>query len=158
MTDIQSPTAPRIGYETTRKHAPKLASALVELGAASTSDLEASLVHLVKLRASQINGCAFCVNMHAEEARHDGETEPRLQLVSVWQEAPVFTERERSALAWTEALTKLPEGVSDALFEEVSRWFTEAELIFLTGTIATINAWNRFGAAFRYTPVIKHAA
>ncbi|CAA9310187.1 MAG: 4-carboxymuconolactone decarboxylase domain/alkylhydroperoxidase AhpD family core domain protein [uncultured Gemmatimonadetes bacterium] len=114
------------------------------------SGLEHSLVELVKLRASQINGCAYCVDMHTKDARASGETEQRLYATSVWREAPFFSERERAALAWTEALTLVnEEGVEDELFESVSEHFSEKELVDLTIAAVAINGWNRIAIAFR---------
>lgn len=123
--------------------------------------LEPSLRELVKLRASQINGCAYCVDMHSLDARAGGETEQRLYALPVWHETPFFTERERAALLWTEKLTLLSvDHVPDEVYEQVRPHFTDAELANLTLAIATINAWNRFGVGFRdvpghYTPA-KH--
>jgi AhpD family alkylhydroperoxidase len=115
--------------------------------------LEKSLLELVKLRASQINGCAFCIAMHARDARAAGESNERLDLLNAWREAPIYTDRERTALAWTEALTLLTEGhVPDAVFAEASRQFSEKELADLTAAIVTINGWNRFSVAFRIPP------
>jgi AhpD family alkylhydroperoxidase len=113
--------------------------------------LEHALLELVKMRASQINGCAFCIDMHAKEARAAGETEQRLYLLDAWREAAhLYTERERAALAWTEAVTRLDSGhVADAVYEEVRRQFSEAELVNLTLAIAVINGWNRLNIAFR---------
>jgi AhpD family alkylhydroperoxidase len=114
------------------------------------SGLEHSLLLLVKLRASQINGCTFCVDMHARDARKEGETEQRLYLVAVWREALVFSPRERAALAWTDALTKLPNGEpEDAVYEELKAHFSDSEIVKLTAAIAMINFWNRFGVGFR---------
>jgi AhpD family alkylhydroperoxidase len=115
--------------------------------------LEPALQDLVKLRASQINGCAYCVDMHSLDARANGETEQRLYALSVWQEAPFFSERERAALLWTEKLTAIAvDHVPDAVYEQARRQFNEEELANLTLVIATINAWNRFGISFRDTP------
>jgi len=115
--------------------------------------LEASLRELVKLRASQINGCAYCVDMHSLDARAGGETEQRLYALAVWHETPFFTERERAALLWTEKLTLLSvDHVPDEVFEQVRQHFSEEELANLTLVIATINAWNRFGVGFRDVP------
>jgi len=115
--------------------------------------LEVSLLDLVRLRASQINGCAYCLDMHTKDARASGETEQRLYLLSAWEEAPMFTEREKAALAWTEAVTVLTEGhVSDAVFERVRPHFTDQELISLTMSVVTINSWNRMSVAFRSVP------
>jgi AhpD family alkylhydroperoxidase len=115
--------------------------------------LEPSLLELVKLRASQINGCAFCVDMHSSDARKAGETERRLHAVSVWRETPFFSARERAALAWTEALTNLPTThAPDADYELVKAHFSDKEQVDLTLAIGTINAWNRFGVGFRVMP------
>ena len=114
------------------------------------SGLERSLLHLVKLRASYMNGCAYCVDMHTKEARADGEREQRLYAVAVWRETPFFTPRERIALAWTEAVTALGEhGVSDALHAAALEQFTELELVNLTMAVIAINSWNRLATTFR---------
>lgn len=124
--------------------------------AASSTGLEQSLYELVKLRVSQINGCAFCVDLHSRDARKLGETDERLNLVCVWQEAYCYTSRERAALRWTEALTRLPGGhVSDEDFAEVSREFSEEEVANLTLAIVAINGWNRFGVGFHLPPGFK---
>ncbi|WP_213803786.1 carboxymuconolactone decarboxylase family protein [Granulicella sp. dw_53] len=115
--------------------------------------LEAKLLHLIKLRASQINGCAFCLDMHSKDLRAIGETEQRLYTLDAWRECPWYTARERAALAWTEALTLITQGhVPDAVYEEARRHFTEKELTDLSFAITTINAWNRLSIAFRNTP------
>lgn len=112
--------------------------------------LEYSLIELVKTRASQINGCAYCLHMHTSHARAAGETEERLYLLPAWRESPLYTPRERAALAWTESLTRLPEtGAPDADYEEVRRHFDEAETVKLTLLIGAINVWNRLSVAFR---------
>ena len=117
------------------------------------SALEPSLIELVKLRASMVNGCAYCVDMHTKDARFAGETEQRLFAVSVWHEAPFFTPRERAALSWTDALTDLAHrDVTDDLFSEVRSHFSERELVDLTMVVVTINGWNRLSVGFR-TPV-----
>lgn len=117
------------------------------------SGLEHSLLELVRLRASQINGCAYCVNMHANDARKAGETEARLQTLSVWRETRFFTERERAALAWVESLTLLAERhAPQDQFEALREQFSEAEIVNLTLAIATINAWNRFGVGMAMVP------
>ena len=114
------------------------------------SGLEHSLLELVKTRASQINGCAFCLDMHTKDARAAGETEQRLYGLSAWREAPYYTERERAALAWTEAVTLVTEGqVRDDVFELAHRHFNDRELTDLTLAIVAINGWNRFAIAFR---------
>ncbi len=115
--------------------------------------IEPALQDLVKLRASQINGCAYCVDMHSLDARAGGETEQRLYALPVWQETPFFSERERAALLWTEQLTLISlDHVPDAVYEQVRPHFTDEELANLTLVIATINAWNRFGISFRAVP------
>lgn len=107
--------------------------------------LESSLLDLIKLRASQINGCAYCVDMHSKDARTGGETEQRLYNLSVWRETPYYTDRERAALAFTEAVTLITERrVPDEVYEHVRQQFTEEELVKLMIAIVTINAWNRF--------------
>ena len=112
--------------------------------------LEESLLQLVKMRASQINGCAYCLDMHSKDARAGGETEQRLYLLDAWREAPFYTERERAALAWTEALTKISESQApDEVYEMVREQFKEKELVDLTLAIAAINSWNRFAIGFR---------
>lgn len=116
------------------------------------SGLDHTLLELVKTRASQINGCAFCLDMHAKDARAAGETEQRLYVLSAWREAPFYTERERAALLWTENITRLPpDGISDETFDEVSRYFDEKALVDLTMAIIAINGWNRLNVPFRTT-------
>ena len=110
------------------------------------------LMELVKIRVSQINRCAYCLDMHTKDARALGETEQRIYALSAWHETPFFSDRERAALAWAEANTLLPQGVSQQLFEEVREYFSEAQLANLTLAIATINAWNRFGVSFAPVP------
>ncbi|MCZ2075703.1 MAG: carboxymuconolactone decarboxylase family protein [Bryobacterales bacterium] len=115
--------------------------------------LETSLLELVRLRASQINGCAFCVDMHTKDARAAGETEQRLYAVSVWEEAPFFSERERAALAWTEAVTLVSATrVPDHVYELARQHFSEKELIDLTMAVVAINGWNRLAISFRKVP------
>jgi AhpD family alkylhydroperoxidase len=124
-----------------------------------SSGLELSLIELVRTRASQINGCAFCINMHTQDARKHGETEQRLYLLNAWREAPLFTDRERAALAWTEAVTLISEThAPDDVYEEVRKQFSEAETVSLTMLIATINGWNRLAIAFRSVPAVKSKA
>lgn len=115
--------------------------------------LEGSMLELVKLRASQINGCAYCIDMHTKDARAQGEQEQRLYALVAWQETPFFNERERAALAWTEAVTKVGEGhVADSLYENARRYFSEKELVDLTFAIVAINGWNRLAISFRTIP------
>ena len=123
------------------------------------SGLEQSLIEIVKIRASQINGCAFCINMHTEDARRHGETEQRLYLLSAWREAPHYTDRERAALAYTEAVTKISKGhVPDDVYQAMRAQFSEVEAVNLTMLIATINAWNRIAISFRAVPPIRTKA
>lgn len=115
--------------------------------------LEDSLSHLVDIRASQINGCAFCLDMHVKEARLHEERELRLHHVAIWRESPLFSASERAALLWTETLTTLPAtGVSEAIYTEVREQFTEKELSALTFRVMAINGWNRINVAFRNVP------
>ena len=124
-----------------------------------SSGLEQSLIELVRTRASQINGCAFCINMHTLDARKHGETEQRLDLLNAWREAPPYTDRERAALAWTEAVTLISEThAPDDAYEELRKHFSEAEAVNLTMLIGTINAWNRLAIAFRAVPPVKAKA
>jgi AhpD family alkylhydroperoxidase len=135
------------------KLAPDAMRALYSLGAyLAKCGLEHPLLELVKIRASQINGCAYCIDMHTKDARAAGETEQRIYALNAWRETPFFSERERAALAWTEAVTRIGEGVTDALFAEVSGQFSEKELADLTWAVAAINAWNRIAISFRSVP------
>lgn len=120
---------------------------------ARNSGLEKSLYELVKIRASQINGCAYCIDMHTKDARKAEETEQRLYALSAWRETPFYTDRERAALDWTEALTLISENhISEELFNMVSNQFSEKELLALTVAIITINGWNRLSIAFGTEP------
>jgi AhpD family alkylhydroperoxidase len=136
------------------KAAPEGVATLRKLNAyLNGSTLDAKLRHLVFLRASQINGCAFCVDMHVREALADGEEERRLHHVVTWNESPLFDARERAALAWTEAVTLVAEGhVPDAAYAAARQHFDERQLADLTLAIATINAWNRMAISFRKLP------
>lgn len=117
------------------------------------SGLDHRLVHLVKMRASQINGCAYCLDMHSKDARAEGETEQRLYTLPAWEETSFFTDRERAALALTEAITLVREGhVPDAVYERAKKSFSEVELVNLTMAIITINGWNRLAITFRFVP------
>ena len=117
------------------------------------SPLDTLLKELVRLRASQINGCAFCVDMHVKEAKIHGDRELRMHHVAVWRESPLFSAQERAALEWTEALTQLsPHGVSDAIYASVREQFSEQELSELTFLVVAINGWNRLNVAFRTVP------
>ncbi|QSQ19541.1 carboxymuconolactone decarboxylase family protein [Pyxidicoccus parkwayensis] len=115
--------------------------------------LEANLLHLLKLRASQVNGCAYCIDMHWKDLRAAGESEQRLYGLDAWEESPYYSERERAALRWTESVTLLTEGhVPQSVYEAVKPHFSEKELADLTVAVATINAWNRLAIASRTTP------
>lgn len=136
------------------QHSPELIkkfyefSTLVESGA-----IEASILHLVEIRASQMNGCAFCLDMHVKQAKIKGERELRLHHVAIWRESTLFSPRERAALAWTEALTRLSEhGVSDEVYEQVRTQLSEKEISDLSFAIMSINAWNRLNVGFRTVP------
>jgi len=124
-----------------------------------SSGLEQSLMELVKTRASQINGCAFCIDMHTKDARKRGETEQRLYLLNAWRESPCYTDRERAALAWTEAVTLISEThAPDDVYDEVRAHFSEAETVNLTMLIGAINTWNRLSISFRAVPPVKVSA
>ncbi|MDH0745440.1 carboxymuconolactone decarboxylase family protein [Pseudomonas sp. GD03842] len=133
---------------------PEAYKAMVGLETAlARTGLDHSLMELIRLRASQLNGCAYCVNMHANDARKAGETETRLQTLSVWAETPFFDAKEKAVLAWVESLTQLsthhaPQDQYEALLEH----YSEAEVVNITLAIATINAWNRFGVGFAMVP------
>ncbi len=115
--------------------------------------LDHKLLHLIKMRASQINGCAYCIDMHSKDARALGETEQRLYELDAWRETPFYTERERAALAWTESLTLVSEThVPDDVFEEVRKQFSEKEIVDLTLAVGMINLWNRLAIALRAVP------
>ncbi|MFO1507831.1 MAG: carboxymuconolactone decarboxylase family protein [Lysobacterales bacterium] len=129
-----------------------------------TCGLEHKLLELVKMRASQINGCAYCLDMHSKDARAGGETEQRLYVLNAWREAPFYSDRERAALAWTEALTRVSDNdVPDELFAEVRKQFSDKELVDLSLAIIAINGWNRLAIPFRsqagsYQPRRQHTA
>jgi len=139
--------------------APKQLQAFIDFSMAMAKDgVEKSLAELVKIRASQINHCAFCLHMHTREALAQGETELRLTMLAAWAESPLYTDRERAALAWTEALTLLPEtSAPDAVYAELQAHFTPEEQVKLTMLIGIINAWNRFGVGFRAVHAVPHA-
>jgi len=125
----------------------------LEMFVRKSSKLELSLIELVKMRASQINGCAFCIDMHSKDARAEGESEHRLYALNAWRETPFFTDRERAALAWAEAVTLVHDGhVPDTVYEEARQQFSEEELVNLTMVLVTINGWNRLAISFRAAP------
>ena len=149
----------RSEYEDFKRIAPDAYDLVLALGQlAAKAGLDKQLLELVKLRASQINGCAFCVQHHVLLSERIGVPVDKLHLVAVWREAPIYSARERAALAWTEALTLLPNGFGDEVYAEVQREFSETELMYLTSAVASINVWNRFGAAYRWTPAKRPAA
>ena len=141
-----------------------LGKAMFALSSEATAKLEPKLFELVKTRASQINGCAYCLDMHTKDARHNGETEQRLYGLSAWRETPFYTDRERAALEWTEAVTLVSDShVPDDVFERVSAQFSAPELVALTFGVVVINCWNRLSIAFRppvgsYQPAAAAAA
>lgn len=127
--------------------------AMYGLGAyLAKSPIEQSLLHLIYFRVSQVNGCAYCLDMHSKDLRANGETEQRLYVLDAWREGPFYSDRERAALAWAESVTKIPGGqVPDNVFDEARKQFSEAELIDLTMAVITINGYNRINIAFRTT-------
>lgn len=148
----------RLNYQ---QQSPELMKKLVEFGMAiaNSGQIDRGLSLLVDIRASQMNGCAFCLDMHVKEAKLHGERELRLHHIAIWRESPLFTARERAAFAWTEALTRIErDGVNDELYAEVSQYFNEKELSTLTFRVATINSWNRLNVAFRTAPGIYDKA
>ena len=146
-------------YQDFQTLAPDAYDAVRTLGQlAAKAGIDKQLLELIKLRASQINGCAFCVQFHILQGESLGIPTDKLNLLVVWREAPQFSRRERAALAWTEALTTITEGVSDEVYALASAEFSEKELTYLTAAIASINVWNRFGAAYRWTPPARKNA
>ena len=141
----------RIDYQ---KQAPEFFNKLAAFNMAiKKSSIEESIGNLVEIRASQMNGCAFCLDMHIKQATISGERPLRIYHLSAWRESTLFSPRERAALAWTEALTQLsPQGVSDEVYEQARKEFSEKEITDLTYAVMTINAWNRINVAFRATP------
>jgi len=152
--------APRMNYAHLNKHAGKEVAGLLAMSEAiAHSGLEKELLELVKIRASQINGCSFCLQMHTSDARKIGMSEERLSLVAGWHEAPVYSERERAALAMTESITLIAghHGVPDETYNEAASVFSEAELTHLVAAIVNINAWNRFAITYRFAPQVATA-
>ena len=142
---------PRIDY---RRHAQGALKAVLDLEKyIAESGLEPKLIHLVKMRASQVNGCAYCLDMHSIDARTEGETEQRLYTLDAWRETPFFTDRERAALAWTEAVTLIAQThAPQEVYEELKKYFTEKEIVDLTFVVGTINLWNRLAISMRAVP------
>jgi AhpD family alkylhydroperoxidase len=153
-------SAPRVTYQEFTKAAPAAQAALLAMGkAVEETGLDKQLVELVKLRVSQINNCAFCLQIHLNVARRIGVPQEKLDLVATWEEAGIFTARECAALAWAEQLAKLAgHSVSDAAYAAAREHFGQGELMWLSVAIANINAWNRLGAAFRFAPPIPRQA
>jgi AhpD family alkylhydroperoxidase len=145
---------PRLDYV---KAAPDAYKAMLGLEAAVRRlGIDKTLLELIKIRASQINGCAFCLDMHTRDARKQGETEERIYQLGAWHESPAFTQRERAALGWTDALTLVAEThAPDDVYAEARRHFSEKELVDLTLAVVTINAWNRLAVGFRRMPDLK---
>lgn len=142
---------PRLRYASIAPEGYRAMSALENY--AKSSGLEPALLELVRLRASQINGCAYCIDMHTKDARARGETEQRLYGLTAWQESPFYTERERAALAWTETVTRIADThVPDSAYEQAREQFSEKELVDLTFAIVAINGWNRLAVSFRTVP------
>lgn len=142
---------PRIDFKKIPSQVYKSLMGLEE--AVHASGLDRSLIDLVKLRASQINGCAYCIDMHWKDLRASGEDEQRLYELDAWRESPFYSDRERAALAWTEAVTLVTDGhVPDSVFDEVRKQFSETELGYLTLAVVAINAWNRLSISFRSVP------
>jgi len=150
----------RIAYETFQKTAPGAQAALLAMGKSTEeSGLDKSIVELAKLRVSQINNCAFCLQIHLNVSRRLGVPQDKLDLVATWHEAGIFSEKECAALAWAETLTRLADrSVPDAAYDAVRKHFSADEVIALSVAIANINAWNRLGAAFRFAPPIPKRA
>jgi len=150
----------RIAYETFQKTAPGAPAALLAMGKSTEeSGLDKTIVELAKLRVSQINSCAFCLQIHLNVSRRLGVPQEKLDLVATWHEAGVFSDRECAALAWAETLTRLADrSVPDAAYGAVRAHFSEDEVIALSVAVANINAWNRLGAAFRFAPPIQRKA
>jgi AhpD family alkylhydroperoxidase len=142
---------PRVDY---RRYAPDAVKSMLALEKyIAESGLDAKLVHLVKMRASQINGCAYCLDMHSIDARAAGESEQRLYTLEAWRETPFFTDRERAALAWTESLTLIAQThAPDDVYEDVKKHFTEKEIVDLTFVVGAINLWNRLAISTRAVP------
>jgi AhpD family alkylhydroperoxidase len=147
---------PRMSSKEFQSYAGAAHNAIVALSqAVANSPLEPELQQLVKLRASQINGCAFCTQLHLNESRHMGISAPKVDLLAVWREAGVFSDREKAALAWTELLTRLSENhIADEDYAAVSEHFAPNELAWLSSAVAVINTWNRIAAPFQYDPPI----
>jgi AhpD family alkylhydroperoxidase len=150
----------RVDYAEFRKTAPSVADSLTTISkTARENGLEPELIELIKVRASQINGCAFCLQFHLNEARKLGVAPEKLDLVATWREAGIYSAREQAALAWTESLTEIARnGAPDGLYRDVVAAFGDRQALFLTVAVATINTWNRIAVAFAFAPPIAKAA
>jgi|SRR6266566_3853504 len=145
-----TPNSPRMDLQ---RLSPRFYRAMLALDSASAAGPDKALLELMRIRASQINGCAYCIDMHTKDARARGETEQRIYGLSAWRETPYYTERERAALALTEAITLVSESrVGDDVYEQAAKQFTEEELAQLISLVVTINAWNRIAVTTRITP------
>lgn len=156
---LKAPQA-RASHAHFQKNAKRENAALIAMSeAVEQSGLEHELLELVKIRSSQINGCAFCLQMHTSDARKINVSEEKLSLLTAWREAPVYSERERAALAWTESLTLIANhhGVADDIYNAALSVFSETELAHLTAAVIMINAWNRIAIAYRFTPMVAAA-
>jgi len=143
----------RLEWQDFKTIAPDVNDAVLALSqAAAKAGFDKQTLELIKIRASQINGCAFCVQYHILAAEGLGIPVDKVNLLAVWREAPIFTDRERAALAWTEALTVLGHGVGEDVYAEARAAFSERELAYLSSAVAVINVWNRFGVAYRWAP------
>jgi AhpD family alkylhydroperoxidase len=149
----------RVARQEYKQLAPEVNAALLQLGGvAAEHGLDKRLLELLKLRVSQINGCAFCVSYHVAEAQRLGIAANKLHTVVAWHETPLFDARERAALGWAEALTLITQGVPDSVYEQARAVFSDQELAYLTGEVLAINAWNRLAIGYRFTPLPIPAA
>ena len=156
---MSNPHEPRVAWQGFKTLAPEVNAAVQQLSAiAPAQGIDKGLLELLKLRASQINGCAFCVAFHVAEAQRLGVAADKLHMLVAWREAPVFDPTERAALAWTEALTLIPHGVPDAVYEQARAAFSDRTLACLTSAVLAINAWNRIAIAYRFAPLPIPAA
>jgi len=141
----------RLTREQVYKIQPALSQSLIRLGESATSSLSKSLTHLIRIRVSQINGCAFCLNMHSQEARRDGEEQARLDVLPAWREANCFDQQEKAALLLAETITNIgDQQLPDPVYKDVTASFSEQELVNLTACIIEINSWNRIAITFRF--------
>lgn len=145
----------RISYQELQQLHPSLTASLLSLGEASAENLDPTLIHLLKIRVSQLNGCAFCQHMHANEARQDNEQQSRLDVLPAWRETLCFSKQERAALNWAEVLTDLSSHSEiETAYQQLLEQFSQDQLVKLTGIILTINSWNRVAIGFQFVPEI----